>query len=68
MQYIPLSLPFYAALWLMFAVLVVLIEIGVIQYAFESIGISRRHMFTLLVLTLMGSYINLPVATLPAPS
>jgi len=44
----------------------VLIEVGILQYAYDRIGIKRRHMFALLILSLLGSYVNIPVAELPA--
>jgi uncharacterized membrane protein len=65
MQYLPVTLPFLVAFWLLFALLLALIQIGILQYAFESMGISRRYLFTLLVLSLLGSYVNIPIAKLP---
>jgi uncharacterized membrane protein len=50
----------------LFGLLVVLIQIGVLEYVFESMGVNRRYMFSLLVGCLLGSYINIPVAELPA--
>lgn len=64
MQYIPIGLPFFLAFWFLVAVLITLIEIGVLSYAFESMGVNRRYMFILLVFCLLGSYINIPVAEL----
>jgi uncharacterized membrane protein len=49
-----------------FIFLIILIEIGVLQYAYEKIGINRRHIFTVLLLSLFGSYVNIPIAHLPA--
>ncbi len=66
MNYIPISAVFFVAIWFLFAVVVTVIEIGILQYAFESMGVNRRYMFALLVLSLLGSYINIPVAELPA--
>lgn len=66
MQYIPVSLPFFLAFWFLFGVVVLLIEIGILRYVFESMGIHPRYMFALLVLCLAGSYVNIPVAQLPA--
>ncbi len=66
MHYIPIGLPFFVALWFLFGLLVVLIQIGVLQYVFESMGVNRRYMFSLLLLCLLGSYVNIPVAQLPA--
>ena len=66
MQYIPIGLPFFLAFWFLFGLLVLLIQIGVLEYVFESMGVNRRYMFSLLVGCLLGSYINIPVAELPA--
>ena len=66
MQYMPLALPFFLAIWILFAFLVALIQIGILQHVFESMGVNRRYMLGLLLLCLVGSYINIPVAELPA--
>ena len=65
MHYIPLATPFFIALLLTFASLVVLIELRILRYAFEMVGIDRRYMFLLLLASYFGSYINIPVAQLP---
>jgi uncharacterized membrane protein len=65
MHYMPLALPFFLMLFFLFLLLIVLIEIGILQYAYEKIGIHRRHIFALLLLSLLGSYVNIPVAELP---
>ncbi len=65
MHYVPIALPFFVLFWLLFGFLVVLIQIGILQYVFESMGVSRRYMFSLLVLCLLGSYVNISVAELP---
>jgi len=66
MHYVPFALPFFLAFWVLFAFVIALIEIGVLQYVFVTMGVSRRYMFTLLILSLLGSYINIPVARLPS--
>jgi uncharacterized membrane protein len=66
MHYIPLALPFFLVLFVLFGLLIILIEIGILQYAYEKMGIDRRYIFTLLFLSLLGSYVNIPVAELPA--
>jgi len=66
LQYLPLTLPFFAALVFIFLVLVALIEIGILRYAFMRIGIGPRAAMLLLLATLFGSYINIPIAELPA--
>ena len=64
MHYFPVALPFLLIFAFLFIILLVLVEIGILQYAYHKIGIGPRHMFTLLVLSLLGSYINIPVAHL----
>jgi uncharacterized membrane protein len=66
MHYMPLALPFLVALFFLFALLVVLVEIGILGYAYKKIGVGRRYVFALLFLSLLGSYVNIPVAELPA--
>jgi uncharacterized membrane protein len=66
MHYMPLALPFLLALFFLFVLLVVLVEIGILGYAYKKIGVSRRYVFALLFLSLLGSYVNIPVAELPA--
>jgi uncharacterized membrane protein len=65
MHYIPLALPFFVLFWVLFGLVVVMIQIGILQYVFESMGVSRRYMFSLLLLCLLGSYVNIPVAEIP---
>lgn len=64
LHYFPLTPVFLLALFVL-AVLVAFVEIGILRYAYEKIGVSRRHVFALLVATLLGSYVNIPVAELP---
>jgi uncharacterized membrane protein len=65
MHYLPLTWPFFVALWFLFAMVIVLIEIGFLRYVFETLGVSQRYMLLLLVCCLLGSYVNIPVARLP---
>jgi len=65
MNYVPLSWAFFASLWFLFAMVVVLVEIGLLRYVFETLGVSQRYMLFLLVCSLLGSYVNIPVAKLP---
>ena len=61
MHYFPIALPFLLLFALFLVFLVVLIEIGILRYAYQRIGIGRRHMFLLLVLSFFGSYVNIPI-------
>ncbi len=66
LHYFPLATPILLALFLLIALVIGLVEVGVLEYAYEKIGISRRRVFTLLILSLLGSYVNIPIAELPA--
>lgn len=46
-------------------VLVVLVELRVLAYAYQKIGVRPRYIFALLVLTLLGSHVNLPLYSIP---
>ncbi|WEX73936.1 DUF1614 domain-containing protein [Sinorhizobium numidicum] len=64
-HYLPLSAPFFSVLVLLFLVLVVLIQIRALHYAYTRLGISARAALLLLLSSLLGSYLNLPVVELP---
>ena len=48
----------------MFILLVLLIQLGLLRYAYVRIGISTRAALLLLFGSLIGSYVNIPVAEL----
>ncbi len=64
-HFFPLALPFVLALLFLVGFLIFSIEIGLIGYAYEKMGINSRYVFALLLLSLLGSYVNIPVAELP---
>ena len=66
MHYLPLSAPFFALLVGAFLVVLALIQIGILRYAYLRIGISSRAAMFLLFGSLIGSYINIPIVQLPA--
>ncbi len=65
MHYLPITFPFFLLLFFLFIFLLALIEVGVLSYAYQRMGIDRRYVFALLLLSLLGSYINIPVYELP---
>lgn len=65
MHYFPISLPFVLFFVFLCIFLVTFIEVGILSYAYQRMGIGRRHLFSLLLLSLFGSYINIPVFQLP---
>lgn len=66
MHYFPIALPFLLILFFLFLFLIILIEVGILGYAYQKIGVDRRYVFLLLFISLMGSYVNIPVVHLPA--
>ena len=64
-HYFPLAPLFLLALFIALGLLIVFIEIGILRYAYEKIGVNRRYVFSILILSLLGSYVNIPIAQLP---
>jgi len=65
MHYFPIALPVLLLLFVLFITLLILIEVNVLEYAYQKIGINRRYVFTILLFSLLGSYVNIPVYQLP---
>ncbi len=65
LQYLPLTLPFFLLLVGVFVGLVAYIEVRALHFAFVSAGIGTRAALFLLLGSLIGSAINIPVAELP---
>jgi uncharacterized membrane protein len=63
-HYLPLAPLFFFALVLIFGLLLAALQVGILHYAYEKMGISGRWIYGLLLLSLIGSYINIPVAEL----
>src|SRR5438094_3095843 len=64
-HYLPLALPFFFILVGLFVALLVLIQLGVLRYAYMRLGVSSGAALLLLLGSLIGSYINIPVVQLP---
>lgn len=65
MQYFPIAMPLIIFLFFLFLTLLILIEVNILEYAYEKMGINRRYVFALLLFSLLGSYVNIPVYQLP---
>ena len=65
MHYFPMEWPFLLALFLLFSLLVALVELRILHFAYERMGISSRSAMWILLLTLVGSSINIPLAEFP---
>ncbi len=48
--------------------LVLLVELRILRYAYRKIGVPPRAMFLVLLVSLLGSYVNIPLFSLPAAS
>jgi uncharacterized membrane protein len=49
------------------ATVIFVLQIGILGYAYEKIGIRRRTAYLILVLSLLGSYVNVPVVEIVTP-
>ncbi len=68
MHYFPLSWPFVFGLMLLLAFLVALVEFRILRHVYDRIGIPPRFVLLVLLGSLLGSAINIPVAELkPEP-
>jgi uncharacterized membrane protein len=61
MHYLPLAPPFFSILVGIFVVLVVLLQVRALRYAYMRLGIGPRGAMILLLGSLIGSYFNIPV-------
>jgi uncharacterized membrane protein len=64
-HYLPLTPPFFSLLVGAFIVLVVLVQLGALRYAYMRIGLSPGAAVILLLGSLVGSYFNIPIVELP---
>jgi uncharacterized membrane protein len=66
LRYAPLAPLFLILLFLGGLFLFALIEFGLLQYAYDKLGLSPRAVFAVLLGSLFGSGLNIPVASLPS--
>src|SRR5437660_10204379 len=63
---LPIALPFLVLLFLVLVVvLIVMVGLRILAYAYRKIGVRPRYVFAVLVLSLVGSYINIPLYAVP---
>jgi uncharacterized membrane protein len=65
LHYLPLALPFFSILVGIFLIVVVLLYVGTLRYAYMHLGVSRGTALLVLLASLIGSYFNIPIADLP---
>src|SRR5882757_2524608 len=64
-HYLPVTPGFFAVLVGIFLVVIVLIQVGILRYAYMRLGLSSGAAMLLLFGSLIGSYFNIPLANLP---
>ena len=64
-HYLPLSPAVFSLLVGLLVLLIVLIQVGALRYAYLRLGVSSRVALLLLLASLIGSDLNIPLAELP---
>jgi uncharacterized membrane protein len=67
-HYLPLTPGFFSLLVGILVVVIVVIQIGALRYAYMRLGLGRGGALALLVGSLVGSYFNVPVTEIPGQS
>ena len=65
MFYLPLAPEFFAILVLAFIITAVAIQFRLLRYAYMQLGVSSRAAVLLLLGSLIGSYVNIPLVEIP---
>ena len=60
--YWPLAMQFQAILAVVLVAVLVLLQVGVLGYAYQRLGLDRTSVWLILLATFLGSAVNLPVA------
>ncbi len=66
LHYLPVSPFFFSLLAGLFLLVLILVQVGLLRYAYMRLGISSGAALLLLFGSLIGSFFNIPVAELPA--
>ena len=66
LQYFPVTLHFLLIFWGLLGLMIALVALRLLRYASETMGIRESSLILIFALTLLGSYINIPIAHLPA--
>lgn len=66
LHYFPYPPIYLLAFLLLLALAFLVLRVGVIGFAYERLGLSRRLAFVTLLAALLGGWVNIPVAQLPA--
>jgi uncharacterized membrane protein len=64
-HYLPLTPGFFSILLVLLAGLIILIQLGILRYAYMRLGVGPGAAMVLLFGSLIGSYFNIPITVLP---
>jgi uncharacterized membrane protein len=64
-HYLPMTPGLFSILVVLFAGLVILVQLRILRYAYMRLGIGPGAALLLLLGSLLGSYFNIPIAVLP---
>lgn len=63
---VPIALPFLLIAFLvLLALLAFVVELRILAYAYRKIGVRPRYMFAVMLLSLLGSQVNIPLYSVP---
>lgn len=65
MIYAPIALPLFLLLLALFAVFIFVVEVRILAYAYRKVGVRPRYVFLVLLLSLVGSHVNIPLYRVP---
>src|SRR5437588_11890249 len=66
-HYLPLTPGVFSILVLLFAGLIILVQLRILRYAYMRLGVGPGAALVLLFGSLIGSYFNIPITVLPGP-
>ena len=66
-HYLPLTPGVFSILVLLFAGLIILVQLRILRYAYMRLGVGPGVALLLLFGSLIGSYFNIPITVLPGP-
>jgi uncharacterized membrane protein len=66
-HYLPMTPGLFSILVVLFAGLIILVQLRILRYAYMRLGVGPGAALLLLFGSLIGSYFNIPIAMLPGP-
>ncbi len=64
LQYFPITTPFLDLFGAMLGLLVLILQIRILRYAFTSLGITPAGATFILLACLVGSFVNIPIGVM----